>query len=402
MRDEDFRSQALNWSETGQLMNGAILLAAGSGQRFGAKTPKQFHEIGGRPLYTYSLEVFCAHADIDVVALVLRPQDRDIPAAVSSKVTIVPGGDTRAASVQAGLAALEGLALQNILIHDTARPGVRVGDISQVLEALRDQDACAPALPVADALKHWTGNTAPATVSRRDLYRVQTPQGFRTSLIRSAHSSETLDAVDDLEVVGHLTDRIVLVEGGDHLHKLTTRDDLARIRGALGAEMDSFRTGNGFDVHAFEAGDAVILCGVEIAHSARLKGHSDADVAWHALTDAILGALADGDIGDHFPPTDPQWKGAPSSAFLSFAGERVLRRGGGIEHVDMTIMCEAPKIKPHRDAMRQSTATCLNLPLDRVSLKATTTEKLGFLGRGEGIAAMATATIRLPNSPQTD
>lgn len=307
---------------------------------------------------------------------------------------LVVGGTSRSDSVRAGLSALAagGSPPDGVLIHDAARPGLSQAVIARVIAALETAPAAAPALPVTDALKR----VAPGgleTVDRTELYRVQTPQGFAFELIGSALAGAGLDLVDDLAAVERLGAEVRLVDGEAVNDKVTYPGDIRRLERLMDLGAPRIRTGKGFDVHAFEPGSHVTLCGVEIAHSARLKGHSDADVAWHALTDAILGALALGDIGDHFPPSDPKWKGAPSSIFLDAAAAMAREAGYRIANVDVTVICEAPKVKPHREAMRHATADRLGIALDRISVKATTTEGLGFTGRGEGIAAEAVVTL---------
>lgn len=312
----------------------------------------------------------------------------------------VTGGDLRQSSVLAGLRAISSLAPDVVLIHDAARPLVGKDDIDGVLAALADNTGAVVAVPVVDTLKRAAG--APpailATVERDGLWRAQTPQGFRYSEILAAHeqaaASGRSDFTDDASIAEAAGHSIALVVGSERNFKITTPADFDRAAKEIGMAVE-FRTGTGFDVHAFTAGDHVWLCGVKVPHGAALKGHSDADVAMHALTDAIYGAIADGDIGAHFPPSDPQWKGAASHIFLSHACDRVVRRGGALVNVDVTILCEAPKIGPHRDAMRGRLAAILEIDIDRVAVKATTTEQLGFTGRREGIAAMASATVRL-------
>lgn len=378
-----------------------ILLAGGSGSRAALGQPKQAAMLGGKPLLRWSFDAFARRQDVAAIVLV---GDAGTQALIADEPRLrrVPGGASRRASVAAGLATLADLGADAlVLVHDSARPGVSDAVIDRLAAALAEGAVAAmPALPVADTLAAAAAGRAGDVVDRSALVRVQTPQAFRLGLLRAAHAGwsgdEPTDDAQMLRAAGH---DVRLVEGDAALHKLTWAEDLAIIGALTGAERMTDRriaTGNGHDVHRLVAGKPLWLCGVEIAHSCGLSGHSDADVALHALTDAILGALAEGDIGAHFPPSDAQWAGAASDRFARFAAGRVAARGGTIEHVDVTIIAEAPKVGPHRDAMRASVAAILAVPLDRVSVKATTTEGLGFTGRREGIAAMATATISLP------
>ncbi len=355
--------------------------------------PKQFAPLLGRPLYLWSLEAFAGHAMIGEIIVVTPPglslTNRD------QRATYVTGGDTRSASVAAGLAALDGLNAGDdtpVLIHDAARPGLTQNMITQLLQALETHDAAAPALPVIDALKRQGDRLE--TVRRDHLYRVQTPQIFRAGTIRKALARHAPDVRDDLEAIEAMGLRVKLIESDTRLDKITYAGDFSIMSQLLAPQPALLpRIGTGFDVHAFEAGDHVMLCGVKITHTHGLKGHSDADVCWHALTDAILGALARGDIGDHFPPSDPQWQDADSGLFLTHALKLTEEAGYVISHADITLILEAPRIKPHREAMRQCTAERLGLPMSAVSVKATTTEGLGFTGRREGIAAQAIVAL---------
>lgn len=365
----------------------AIIVAAGSGRRFGSNTPKQLLQLGPYPVWRWSYEAFLKHPDISKIVVVAPEHElHSFP-----DVEVVVGGETRTRSVLNGLKALSDDDLLPVLIHDAARPGLTQTTINLLLDALETSSAAAPALPVSDALKRQGRDQGLKTVDRKNLYRVQTPQAFRLGEIRQALSNTKEDFVDDLAAIEQMGGKISLVEGSNRLDKITHPNDLKRIQNML--LQSETRIGSGFDVHAFEPGDHVTLCGVDIAHSKSLKGHSDADAAWHALTDAILGALALGDIGDHFPPSEAKWKDAPSSIFLRHAAKLASDNGCAISNVDITIICEEPKIKPHRQAMRISTANCLNISIDRVSIKATTTEGLGFAGRGEGLAAQATVSL---------
>ncbi|MAN45031.1 MAG: bifunctional 2-C-methyl-D-erythritol 4-phosphate cytidylyltransferase/2-C-methyl-D-erythritol 2,4-cyclodiphosphate synthase [Alphaproteobacteria bacterium] len=368
----------------------AIIVAAGQGRRAETALPKQWQMLNGKPVISWSIEAFISHPQVDEVIVVTSA---DIPENVDlSGVKLAKGGETRTLSVRSGLDAILSPADDTaVLIHDAARPGLTHQIIDELLAALKTSDAAAPALPVQDALKRQNGN-ALETVSRDALYRVQTPQAFAYGTISKALESAT-DLVDDLAAVEALGATVALVKGSDRLHKITYAEDFDMVSRLMNSSLAPIRMGSGFDVHAFEPGDHVTLCGVKIPHSARLKGHSDADAAWHALTDAILGAVALGDIGDHFPPSDDRWKDADSGIFLKAAQSLALDAGYAIANCDITVICEAPKVKPHREAMRLRTAELLGLPLDAVSVKATTTEGLGFTGRREGIAAEAVVSL---------
>ncbi|WP_432770504.1 MAG: 2-C-methyl-D-erythritol 2,4-cyclodiphosphate synthase [Sphingopyxis sp.] len=380
----------------------AILLAGGLGTRAGFETPKQLAMLGGKPVLRWSLDAFAGHGAISGGVLVARD---DVVAAVGALpdgwISALPG-EERQVSVANALAALGDRPDDIIvLVHDAARPGVDGAVIDRLLGALADgAEAAIPTLPVPDTLVEQTGGTAGAVVDRSALARVQTPQAFRLGTLRRAHAAaDGAPATDDAQLGRRIGAEVVAVAGDARLHKLTYADDLAILSGLLGTDVKT-RTavGMGYDVHRLVAGKPLWIGGLEIAHSHGLEGHSDADVALHALTDAILGALGDGDIGDHFPPTDAQWRGAASHRFLAFAAGRVAARGGRIEHVDLTIVAEAPKIGPHRAAIRARIADILALRVAQVSVKATTTERLGFTGRREGIAAQAVATLQLPEN----
>ncbi len=367
----------------------AIIVAAGQGRRAGTAEPKQFKLFLGRPLFAWSVDAFRGHPEIGQVVVVV-PSDGAVPHGWEPdlNVQITAGGATRTASVQAGLARIEGGPNTKVLIHDAARPGLSASLITELLAALDEADAAAPGLAVVDALKREAGGRLVA-VDRTDLYRVQTPQGFRLQAIRAALEGVE-DLVDDLAAIERANGRVRLVPGRPELGKITYPEDFEQMARLLAPAP---RIGSGFDVHAFGPGDRVLLCGVEIPHDQGLAGHSDADVAWHALTDAILGAAALGDIGDHFPPSDPKWAGAASEIFLKHAAGLAAGAGYAIANVDVTVICEAPKVKPHREAMRANTARVLGVPMEAVSVKATTTEKLGFTGRREGVAAQAIAAL---------
>lgn len=370
----------------------AIIVAAGRGERAGKGVPKQRRRLAGRPVFQWSAEAFGSHSDIDQTILVVPAGEQDIyQLACPDGTIIVAGGQTRTESVQSGLAACAQDTTELVLIHDAARPGLSEGMISNLIEALDDADAAAPALKIIDALKR-TQDHIVKDLDRENLYRVQTPQAFKFDRIQSALSTPG-DYVDDLAAIEASGGRVTLIPGDERLAKITYPEDISNLERLLTPMHSAPRLGTGFDVHAFEPGNQVTLCGIDIPHNQTLSGHSDADVAWHALTDAILGAAALGDIGDHFPPSDPQWKGTASVVFLKHAVKVAREAGWQLSSCDLTIICEAPKVKPHREAMRQRTADVTGLSLDAVSVKATTTEGLGFTGRGEGIAAQASAVL---------
>jgi 2-C-methyl-D-erythritol 4-phosphate cytidylyltransferase/2-C-methyl-D-erythritol 2,4-cyclodiphosphate synthase len=386
----------------------AVIVAAGSGTRAAAASshlPKQYAELDGIPMLRHALEAFCAHPAIDVVLTVIDPAHRehyDQAVADMSSPKLQPavaGGASRQASVHAGLQALDGANVEQVLVHDAARPFVGAATIASVVAALADVEGAIAAVPLADTLKRGdAGNRVVATIDRNGLWRAQTPQGFRFAALRDAHKRAAAAGVDgftdDAAIAEWAGLAVGLVADSAGNRKITTAEDLAMVQ-VSGSALEP-RTGTGFDVHRFAPGDHVWLCGVRIAHSSRLEGHSDADVGLHALTDAILGALGDGDIGQHFPPSDEAWRGAASRLFLDDARQRVAVRGGRICNVDVTLLCEAPKIGPHRPAMQAVIAEILGIETSRVGVKATTTEQLGFTGRREGIAAMASATLLVP------
>jgi 2-C-methyl-D-erythritol 4-phosphate cytidylyltransferase / 2-C-methyl-D-erythritol 2,4-cyclodiphosphate synthase len=382
-----------------------VVVAAGRGLRAGGDVPKQYRKLSGEPVIRPTLSAFLSHPRIGVVQPVIHADDRDIFAAATAGLERLAapawGGATRQDSVRSGLEALAGAAPDLVLIHDAARPFLSGALIDRAITAGRERGAAVPAIAIADTVKRVdAAATIVETLDRASLRTVQTPQSFAYALIRDAHRRAAAAGRDDFtddaalaEWAGH---KVSVFEGESGNVKLTTNDDFLRAEMLRGAALADVRAGNGFDVHAFADGDHVMLGGVRIPHSCGVTGHSDADVALHALVDAILGALADGDIGSHFPPSDPQWKGASSDRFLAFACERVRARGGVIAHLDVTIVCEAPRVSPHRDAMRARIASIAGIAPDRVAVKATTSEKLGFTGRSEGLVAMATATVRLP------
>ncbi len=383
----------------------AVIVAAGRGERAGGGVPKQYRDIAGEPMIRPTLRAFLQHAGVGVVQPVINGADEDTFRAATAGLeklsAPVAGGATRQVSVRAGLEALAARAPALVLIHDAARPFLTPALIDRAIAAGNATGAAVPGIAVADTVKQIdAASIVTETLDRSRLRIVQTPQAFGFDLILKAHlraAAAGLESFTDdaalAEWVGH---RVSVFEGESGNVKVTTNDDFARAELAHLVALADIRTGNGFDVHAFADGDHVMLGGVRIPHSRGVTGHSDADVALHALVDAILGALADGDIGSHFPPSDPQWKGASSDRFLAFACERVRARKGMIAHLDVTVVCEEPRVSPHRDAMRARIAEIAGIPADRVAIKATTSEKMGFTGRSEGIVAMATATVRLP------
>ena len=378
----------------------ALVVAAGRGTRLGAPLPKQYLPLAGKPLLRYSLETLARHPAIEHVRVVFNPDDAAHYDAASRGLDLlspVAGGAARQDSVRLGLESLDGLAPERVLIHDGARPFLDTGTIDRVLTALDEAPGAIPALPLRDTVKRGADGVVTDTVDRASLWRAQTPQGFHYRPILAAHRAAAgNDLSDDAAVAERASLAVRLVAGREENFKVTTGDDLLEAERLLAARQGDIRTGQGFDVHAFGPGDHVWLCGVKIPHGQGLVGHSDADVGLHALTDAILGALGAGDIGVHFPPGDAKWRGAPSHLFLRHAADLVAAAGGRIAHVDVTLICEQPKIGPHRDAMVARMAEILGVDPRRVSVKATTTEKLGFTGRGEGIAGQAVATLRLP------
>jgi 2-C-methyl-D-erythritol 4-phosphate cytidylyltransferase / 2-C-methyl-D-erythritol 2,4-cyclodiphosphate synthase len=371
-----------------------VIVAAGRGLRAGGGLPKQWRPLAGRTVAAWTLEAFRTSPLVGRIALVLHADDMGLAPGYAGHpdVVVAEGGATRDASVRAGLEALAPFAPELVLIHDVARPCVTHDLIARVVEALGRADAAAPALQVTDALWRGEDGRVAGTVDRTGLWRAQTPQGFRFPLILDAHRRHGGGAADDVEVARAAGLDVTIVPGEERNLKITTPEDFARADGFLRDQMD-IRTGNGFDVHAFGPGDSVVLCGIPVPHTRGLVGHSDADVGMHALTDAIYGALAEGDIGRHFPPSDPQWKGADSALFLEHAVGRAASRGYRIANADVTLICERPKIGPHATAMQARLEAIMGLEPGRISVKATTSERLGFTGREEGIAAIATVTL---------
>ncbi len=378
----------------------ALVVAAGQGSRAGGDTPKQLRRIGGKPVLAHAVDALTAHPAVDKVVLVVGAGQKDaVRDLLGDRAdAIVLGADSRRGSVRAGLEAVaaHGGAL-HVLIHDAARPFLPPDVINRLLKALDTVSGAVPVLPVADTLVRSESGRAGDLVDRAALFRVQTPQAFRFDSILAAHRGwdALREATDDAQMLKLHGESVAMVAGDERLEKLTYPEDFARAEARLVGQRAT-RVGMGYDVHRLAEGEELWLAGVRIDHERGLAGHSDADVALHAIVDALFGALAEGDIGSHFPPSDPQWRGAASSRFLEYAVDRVAVRGGNIEHIDLTIICEAPKIGPHREAMRQRVGEIARIPLDRISVKATTTERLGFAGRREGIAAQAVATLSFP------
>jgi 2-C-methyl-D-erythritol 4-phosphate cytidylyltransferase/2-C-methyl-D-erythritol 2,4-cyclodiphosphate synthase len=374
-----------------------VIVAAGRGMRAGGGLPKQYRMLQGKAVLAHAVAAFDAHPGVGEIVIVRNADDAEVFAAcgieAARPLRVVTGGADRGASVRAGLDAVSG-AHPFVLIHDGARPLVSTRVIDGVLAALDTHPGAAPALAVTDAL--WRGDgTVDGTQSREGLWRAQTPQGFHLAAIRAAHAAHEGAAADDVEVARKAGLSVAITEGDEANIKITTAADFARAARLMEDGLD-IRTGNGFDVHRFGPGDHVMLCGVAVPHERGLQGHSDADVGLHCVTDAIYGALAEGDIGTHFPPSDPQWKGAESHIFLTHAVEMAEGKGYRITHADLTLICERPKIGPHAAPMRARLAELLRIGADAVSVKATTTERLGFTGREEGIAALCTVTLVRP------
>jgi 2-C-methyl-D-erythritol 4-phosphate cytidylyltransferase / 2-C-methyl-D-erythritol 2,4-cyclodiphosphate synthase len=374
----------------------AILVAAGSGSRFGAETPKQFLTIAGKPVIRHAAEALAAHVSL------LQPVGEAAPIeaalrGVAGCLPVVPGGATRQASVRAGLEALAPFQPDIVLVHDAARPVIPEGTVPALLAALAESPGAIPAAPVADTLKRVVRGVITETVPRAGLFRAQTPQAFRFQALLDAHRSGLTGATDDASLLEAAGETVEVVPGSDDNIKLTYPEDLVRLERIMTVPLIP-RVGTGFDVHVLEAGRPLFLCGVLVPHDKGLAGHSDADVGIHALCDAIYGALAEGDIGRHFPPSEATWKDADSARFLIHAAGRIAARGGRLANADVTLICERPKITPHAPAMIERLASLLGVDAGLVSVKATTTERLGFTGRGEGIAAQAVVSILVPDS----
>jgi 2-C-methyl-D-erythritol 4-phosphate cytidylyltransferase/2-C-methyl-D-erythritol 2,4-cyclodiphosphate synthase len=382
----------------------AIVVAAGRGLRAGGNIPKQYRKVGNAAVIRASIDTLAAHEGIVAVQPVINPEDERLYGAACRGLSVrapVFGGATRQASVRAGLKALASLAPELVIVHDAVRPFASASLISRAIAAAAKHRAAVPVVPLVDTVKTIDPcGTVTGTLDRAQLRAVQTPQAFDFAALIEAHRRAEAaghdDFTDDAALVEWAGLKVGTFEGETGNVKLTTAEDFARLEAMQIAALGDVRMGFGFDVHPFAEGDHVTLGGVRIAHARSIAGHSDADVVLHALVDAILGALAEGDIGVHFPPSDPRWRGASSDGFLAFAAERVHTRGGSIGHLDVTIVCEEPRIGPHRDAMRARIAEIVGLPISRVAVKATTSERLGFTGRREGIVAFANATIRLP------
>lgn len=377
----------------------ALIVGAGRGRRFGGELPKQYCSLNGEPVLRHTLRAFCTHPSVDTVQSVIHPDDVELFDRASDGLNVdapVWGGASRQDSVRLGLDHIAKSNPARVLIHDAARPFVSKQVISRVLDALESASGAIPALPVTDTLKRGQDGMVAGTIARENLWRAQTPQGFRFADISSAHTKlagETL--TDDAALAERAGINVAIVDGSERNVKITTTEDMERAHAGSHSQTLEYRTGMGFDVHQFGDGDHVTLCGVRIEHARGLVGHSDADVGLHAITDAVLGAIGAGDIGDHFPPTDPQWRGAASDHFLAHAVSLAREQGSEIINVDVTLICEAPKIGPHKQAMRARLSDILSVGMDRVSVKATTTEGLGFTGRSEGIAAHAIISLRL-------
>jgi 2-C-methyl-D-erythritol 4-phosphate cytidylyltransferase/2-C-methyl-D-erythritol 2,4-cyclodiphosphate synthase len=373
----------------------AILVAAGSGTRFGAETPKQFLMLAGKPVIRHAAEALAAH-----VSLLQPVGDAEPIEAALHRVTgclpVIPGGATRQDSVRAGLEALAPHQPDIVLVHDAARPIIPEGTIPALLAALKESPGAIPAAPVADTLKRVVRGVIIETVPRIGLFRAQTPQAFQFQALLAAHRSGLTGATDDASLLEAAGQTVEVVPGSDDNIKLTYPEDLVRLERIMAVPLIP-RVGTGFDVHVLEAGRPLFLCGVRVPHEKGLTGHSDADVGIHALCDAIYGALAEGDIGRHFPPSEATWKDADSARFLIHAAERIAARGGRLANADVTLICERPKITPHAPAMIERLASLLGVDPSRISVKATTTERLGFTGRGEGIAAQAVVSILVPD-----
>ncbi|HYB10560.1 MAG TPA: bifunctional 2-C-methyl-D-erythritol 4-phosphate cytidylyltransferase/2-C-methyl-D-erythritol 2,4-cyclodiphosphate synthase [Alphaproteobacteria bacterium] len=377
----------------------ALVVAGGRGARFGGELPKQYRRLGPHAILRHSVEAFRRHPRIDRVRVVIHPDDRShYDEAVAGLDLLDPclGGKERQDSARLGLESLAALKPLNVLIHDAARPLVDADTIGRVISALDDAQGAIAAVPVTDTLKRGEDGRIVGTVERAGLWRAQTPQGFRYDAILAAHRALAGEALtDDAAVAERAGLAVRLIPASEENFKVTTEEDLRRGERFFGTPFEQ-RVGIGFDVHHFGPGDHVMICGLRVPHTHGTVGHSDADVGLHALTDALLGTIGSGDIGSHFPPSDPRWKGEASRHFLRHAADLAQAQGASIVNVDVTIICESPKVGPHRQAMRQSIAEILSIDVARVSVKATTTDKLGFAGRGEGMAAQAIATVRVP------
>lgn len=372
----------------------AIIVAGGRGERMGSDVPKQYLPLMGRMVIEHSIEAFLKHPDISGVIVVCHPdwQDKIKP---HSDIEIVTGGSTRQQSVFNGLKVLEKKPPKSVLIHDAARPGLTQQMITDLITALKKHPAVIPGLAVADTIKKAVDGTVIDTISRQNLYQVQTPQAFHFKSIFDAHQTHANKTLtDDAALIEENGGSVEVIAGLKRLHKITTPDDLDFVETMMSTQL-IYKTGQGFDVHKFKDGDEIILGGIKIPFHKSLEGHSDADVVLHAITDAILGAIGEGDIGQHFPPSDKKWKNADSKVFLEAACKMLQDKGAKLTSLDVTIIGEEPKVNPHRLRLKESIATIMQAPHDIVNIKATTTEQLGFTGRKEGLAAMALATISL-------
>ena len=382
----------------------AVIVAAGRGTRAGGDLPKQYRALAGEPVIRASLSLFSWHGEVGAVQPVIHRDDMTSYDAAAKGLKLMPpvfGGSTRQASVLAGLEALSAGSPDIVLVHDAARPFCSSGLVSRAIAACAQTGAAIPGLEVTDTIKRVdSAGLITGTVNRAELRSVQTPQAFAFPALLDAHRKAAAagrdDFTDDAALVEWAGLKVVSFAGEASNTKMTTDEDFSRAEAKRLASLADLRIGSGFDVHTFGDGDHIMLGGIRVPHDRGVVGHSDADVVLHAIVDAILGALADGDIGKHFPPNDMRWKGASSDQFLKFAVQRVTERGGRVAHIDVTVICEAPRVGPHRDAMRARIAEIAGIAVERVGMKATTSEKMGFTGRGEGIAAMATATVRLP------
>jgi len=378
----------------------ALVVAAGRGSRFGGAVPKQYLALGGTSVLRHAVAAFAEHPRVCGVLVTIRPEDEQLFDRAVAGLGVMPpvaGGPIRQDSVRLGLEALAIHRPERVLVHDGARPFPDAALINRVIAGLDRAPAAIPCLPLRDTIKHVEDGVIRETVDRSTLWRAQTPQGFHFDAILAAHRAAIGRALTDDAAVAEAAGLApLLVTGSEDNFKVTTAEDLAAAERLIAERQGDVRVGQGYDVHAFGAGDHVVICGVVIPHEQSLAGHSDADVGLHALTDAVLGAIGAGDIGMHFPPSDPRWRGAASDRFLRRAADLVRARGGVVAAVDVTIICERPKIGPYRAAMVERVAEILGIAASRVSVKATTTDRLGFTGRGEGIAAQAVATLRLP------
>ena len=377
----------------------AIIVAAGQGLRAGGMLPKQYRDYLGKPLVRYSAELFAQSGYFaDIIVVIAQGQDELALAALQGldNITIAYGGDTRQKSVRNGLSKAQEIgAPQQVFIHDAARPGLSLAVIENLMTALDNGAAAVPVLPLVDSVSNGGDDILGTALDRTKIWRIQTPQAFAFETIMDAHTRLPPDEepTDDARIAQAAGYEVAMVEGSESLHKITFSEDFMDDRSTPQSSPPLVRTGFGFDVHRLASGEELWIGGIQIPYDKGLSGHSDADVALHAITDAVLGAIAQGDIGDHFPPSDPQWKGARSDEFLAFAAKLARSQNCRINNIDLTIICEAPKIGPHRDAMRERIAKILDLDVSRISVKATTTERLGATGRGEGIAAQAIATV---------